>query len=283
MARAPFQVLVIPFKIGSNRKITYGVLQRADGGYWQWIAGGGEDSESPLDAAKREASEEAGISCNCDYIKLQSLTTIPTTGICGYLQWGEDLLVVPEYSFGVEINTEKLFLSQEHTQYEWMEYNDAYNRLYWDSNKNALWELNYRLTKCIETPVLEKTASHCLSNNVDTDIRYWQALDKLIESSNVVIDRPKGSKHPQWPEIVYPLDYGYIENTKACDGNEIDAWVGNIGSKNVTGIVITIDLYKRDTEVKVLLGLTNEEIDSVAEFHNSGPQNAFVIKRNNYL
>ncbi len=62
MARARYQVLVIPYFIKEN-VIQYGLLRRIDIAIWQFIAGGGEDEDpSLMDAAKREAFEEAGIS-----------------------------------------------------------------------------------------------------------------------------------------------------------------------------------------------------------------------------
>ena len=50
--RAPFQVLVIPYKI-INNEILYGIFLRSDMKVWQTISGGGEDDESPIEAAKR--------------------------------------------------------------------------------------------------------------------------------------------------------------------------------------------------------------------------------------
>lgn len=49
--RAPFQILAIPYQIvdGSPK---YCVFHRADHDQWQFIAGGGEDNETPLEAAK---------------------------------------------------------------------------------------------------------------------------------------------------------------------------------------------------------------------------------------
>lgn len=40
----------------------------------------------------------------------------------------------------------------------------------------------------------------------------------------VVIDRPKGSCHPDW-NLIYEVNYGYIPNTLAPDGEELDAYV----------------------------------------------------------
>jgi ADP-ribose pyrophosphatase YjhB (NUDIX family) len=39
--------------------VLYAVFKRTDGGCWQGIAGGGEKGETPLQAAQREALEEA--------------------------------------------------------------------------------------------------------------------------------------------------------------------------------------------------------------------------------
>jgi len=36
-------------------------------------------------------------------------------------------------------------MSAEHMDYKWADYNTARGMLRWDSNKNALWELNHRV------------------------------------------------------------------------------------------------------------------------------------------
>lgn len=46
---------------------------------------------------------------------------------------------------------------------------------------------------------------------------FWDNLDELLAQSKIVIDRPKGSAHPRYPQIVYELDYGYIDGTKSSD------------------------------------------------------------------
>ena len=58
MARAPFQVLVYPYRKTREDGLEYALLKRSDAGYWQGIAGGGEDNETLLEAARREAYEE---------------------------------------------------------------------------------------------------------------------------------------------------------------------------------------------------------------------------------
>lgn len=151
MPRTPFQVLVIPYRIVADDEIAYAVFRRRDEGQpWQAIAGGGEGGETPLDAAKREASEEAGIDPSHAYVQLDSLATIPVVHFAPFRD-REDLHVIPEYGFGVEVVAGDLRLSREHTEYAWLPYQDAHAILRWDSNKNALWELDRRLRASLKT------------------------------------------------------------------------------------------------------------------------------------
>ena len=101
---------------------------------------------------------------------------------------------------------------------------------------------------------------------------FWTALDELVSSSKVVIDRPKGFIHPRFPQCCYPLDYGYLEGTSSMDGEGIDVWRGSCPSPTLTALICTVDLFKRDSEIKLLLGCTEEEIQTVLAFHNQSSQ-----------
>ena len=87
---------------------------------------------------------------------------------------------------------------------------------------------------------------------------FWLAIDKLVSESKIVIDRPKGSCHPKYPNCVYPVDYGYLENTSSMDGGGIDVWKGTDGDK-IDAIICMVDLLKRDSEIKILIGCNEEE------------------------
>ena len=97
---------------------------------------------------------------------------------------------------------------------------------------------------------------------------FWQALDKLVLESEIVIDRPKGSAHPRYPEFIYPLDYGYLVGTASADGDGIDVWRGSDPAERVDAIMCIVDLTKRDSEIKILLGCTKEESKIVCRIHN---------------
>lgn len=41
----------------------------------------------------------------------------------------------------------------------------------------------------------------------------------------VIVDRPMGSVHPQYGDMTYPVNYGYVEGVPAPDGEEQDAYI----------------------------------------------------------
>jgi len=108
---------------------------------------------------------------------------------------------------------------------------------------------------------------------------FWLAVDNLIASSELYIDRPRGSVHPRHSDIVYPLDYGYLARTTANDGDGIDVWVGSLSQKTLTAVIYTVDLAKRDMEVKLLLGCTAEEMQMILRYHQRGSQSAMLVQR----
>ena len=96
---------------------------------------------------------------------------------------------------------------------------------------------------------------------------FWDALDELVSNSEIVIDRPKGSAHPRFPDFIYKVDYGYLKDTASMDGSGIDVWVGS-GDKKIDAIMCIVDLMKRDSEIKILIGCTEEEKLEVYKTHN---------------
>lgn len=96
---------------------------------------------------------------------------------------------------------------------------------------------------------------------------FWQALDDLIDTCQVVIERPKGSAHPRFPDMIYPLDYGYLDGTIAGDGDGIDVWVGSESDLyRATAVICTVDRGKRDAEIKVLLNCSLDEMRLIHQF-----------------
>ena len=99
------------------------------------------------------------------------------------------------------------------------------------------------------------------------DAGFWIAVDTLISKSEIIIDRPKGTKHPRY-DFVYSLDYGYLKGTSSMDGGGIDIWRGSLQNSVCDAVICTIDLFKRDSEIKLLIGCTEEEKKTIMQFHN---------------
>jgi inorganic pyrophosphatase len=108
---------------------------------------------------------------------------------------------------------------------------------------------------------------------------FWPRLDELIKSSEIVIDRPKGTAHPRYPDLIFPLDYGYLKGTTGGDGDGIDVWQGTAAHRKLTAIVCTVDMKKRDAEYKLIIGCTGAEIGIIEKFHNGKYMSCIVISR----
>ena len=122
--REPYQILSIPYRIVDGMPL-FCIFSRADSKYWQFIAGGGENGETPIEAAIRETIEEIGV----DPINIKQLTCIayvPAEVIAESRRqhWDKNTFVIPEYSFAFECDSEPM-LSNEHSEYKWLTYNEA--------------------------------------------------------------------------------------------------------------------------------------------------------------
>ncbi len=145
MPRAPFQVIVYPYRKNLQNQFEFALLLRADEGFWQGIAGGGEDDETPSEAARRETFEETGIELTSTFLQLDTVVSVPVTEFKDSFIWGEDVYVIPQYCFGVSTSQFDINISDEHSAYGWFTYEQAHQILKFDGNKTALWELNQRL------------------------------------------------------------------------------------------------------------------------------------------
>ena len=100
---------------------------------------------------------------------------------------------------------------------------------------------------------------------------FWNSIETLVHNSKIIIDRPKGSVHPKYRNFVYNVDYGYLKDTSSMDGSGIDVWVGTEKNKEIDAIICTVDLIKRDSEIKILIGCTDKEKDIIYKTHNQNP------------
>ncbi|MDR3317234.1 MAG: hypothetical protein LBS71_00295 [Puniceicoccales bacterium] len=107
----------------------------------------------------------------------------------------------------------------------------------------------------------------------------WEVLEKQIEINGIKIDRPKGRAHPRFPDLIYPIDYGYIPNTTSADGQGIDVFCGTLGKREIVGLICTFDRIKKDAEIKILYACAEEEIQTAMVMLTHAPMHALLVRR----
>lgn len=80
--------------------------------------------------------------------------------------------------------------------------------------------------------------------------------DNIIgQTVTVTVDRPLGSVHPDYPDLYYPVNYGYIENLMGGDGDWQDAYILGVDEplESFTGKVIAVAVRQDDNESKLVV------------------------------
>ncbi len=112
---------------------------------------------------------------------------------------------------------------------------------------------------------------------------FWQKLDTLYLSSNLTMTKRKGEVHDQFANLVYPVDYGRLEDTNGIvDG--VSVYIGSKSKSSITALVVAADILKKTLDVKILAGCTEEEVDDVLRYLNQTEfQKTVLIRRGNSI
>ena len=147
MNRQPHNVLVFPFLVSPQGSL-FLLLKRSDDGVWQAVCGGVEGAESLTEAARREMAEEAGIE-KAPLFTLSMVGGAPRSVFGADAYWPPDIYIVEKHFFGADFDglEDSVALSREHTDCEWLSFEEAHERLSYSDERTALWELNERLAK----------------------------------------------------------------------------------------------------------------------------------------
>ena len=95
----------------------------------------------------------------------------------------------------------------------------------------------------------------------------WDAWEQRIETMGITIERPRATAHPDYPSVIYPLDYGFVNDTRSTDGEPLDVFVGR-GTTGLVGALLTTDHRQRDREVKLLYDCTPADVYTAHGFIN---------------
>lgn len=143
-------------------------------------------------------------------------------------------------------------------------------------------EKKFGKVKCLLREMLNKNRIYKKDGlTVNSNFAEAPVIGNIVK---VTIDRPLGSRHPKHRDIIYPVNYGYIEGIMAQDGEEQDAYVLGVGCavKEFTGRVIAVIHRNDDVEDKWVvapdgINFTDEEIAKQVRFQEQYFD--YVIKR----
>lgn len=99
----------------------------------------------------------------------------------------------------------------------------------------------------------------------------WEETEALVRAHGTTLERPRGTAHPHYPEIIYPLDYGFVNDTCGEDGEPLDVFIGSDPALGLVAAARTQDRRRGDTEIKLLWNCTPAEIYLVYGFLNFAP------------
>ena len=140
-----------------------------------------------------------------------------------------------------------------------------YDRMQWKNyiNFRDYLSANPSVAKQYETLKIELVARNENDRNTYTDgkeefinhtLRKSLTWSYLGENVIVKIDRPIGSEHPKHPDLIYPINYGYIEGVFAPDGEELDVYILGVDKplEIFSGRIIAIVHREDDVEDKLV-------------------------------
>ncbi len=120
-------------------------------------------------------------------------------------------------------------------------------------------------------------------NSFENNAFFWQKLDTLFLSSQLIISKEKGACHPQYQNLIYPVKYGRLVGTNGGN-SEVSVFRGSLLSDKVGAAVIAVDILKKELDIKLLSGCTEEEEDSILRFLNQTDfQKTVIIRRGTEL
>lgn len=135
---------------------------------------------------------------------------------------------------------------------------DGYKTLYVSTEEVGLYE-KYGFTYWKKMPTDFGEESRVYRMKIE-EMDYSGFLGKEVRGT---IDRPLGSKHPQYPDLIYPINYGYVDGLFAGDGEEQDAYVFGTDepTSTFTGKIVGVIHRLNDCEDKWIVSLTGEPVD----------------------
>jgi 8-oxo-dGTP pyrophosphatase MutT (NUDIX family) len=138
----------------------------------------------------------------------------------------------------------------EHAEFiEWAKTYDTAGR---DQRSRAMHSEWLRNLSC---PILIVDGTQPVEVLIQYIVRKAQVFAFFGKTVTVTVDRPIGTTHQKHPDIIYPINYGYIAGEIAPDGEDLDVYILGVTEPLTafTGRVIAIIHRKNDIEDKLVV------------------------------
>lgn len=128
-----------------------------------------------------------------------------------------------------------------------------------DEVADCKWMTVSEIRKLYEEKRLVQTLDYFFCAMEADEPDYSHIIGKTVRGT---VDRPLGTAHPRHPEMIYPVNYGYIDGVFANDGAEQDVYIFGTDKplKNFEGRVIAVWHRFDDVEDKWIVSLNGEDI-----------------------
>ena len=139
MSRTEVRVIDAYVFIKTKSGLKYLLLKRAEekiyGGLWQCVTGKIEADEPAWKTAVRELKEETG---------LTPLNMFVADHVSKFYEANKDRMnLIPV--FGIEVESDEVKLSDEHSKFIWADFDFAFKKLVWRGQKDGLFSVNNML------------------------------------------------------------------------------------------------------------------------------------------
>jgi lipoyl(octanoyl) transferase len=146
MVARPESIRLVKVVVHDGERVLLLHRRAERGNFWQPITGSIEDGELPLDAARRELGEETGHDGEPETIDLQQSFMIESQFLAATIQ---PPIVATEtaFTFAVPPGAAIHMDATEHDQYGWFSFAEAYEKIRWTDDREALEKVEARLRR----------------------------------------------------------------------------------------------------------------------------------------
>lgn len=105
-------------------------------------------------------------------------------------------------------------------------------------------------------------------NTYANNAYFWQKVDTLFLSGNLKQVKKKGEVHDTFKNLVFPTDYGRLEDLVSHTSNGIPVYMGSGNRNRITALIVAADILTKELDVKILVGCDEKETEDVLRYLN---------------